>query len=83
MNETYAGTPLYMAPEVARGELYDKTADLWSIGCIYFELLTGFLPFMGNNAFELVKSLEKGDYFIPSKFIKISDASKTILSSFL
>ena len=36
MQETYCGTPLYMAPEVARGDPYDNTADVWSIGCIYF-----------------------------------------------
>ena len=41
-----------MAPEVLRGDpdrQYDKTADLWSIGCIFFQLLVGFLPFTAND----------------------------------
>ena len=82
MQETYCGTPLYMAPEVARGDPYDNTADVWSIGCIFFQLLVGFLPFTANNAFQLVKALEDGKYYVP-KFIKLSATSKTILSCLL
>ena len=38
----FVGTPLYMAPEVFEDEpLYDKRADIYSIGCVWYELLTG------------------------------------------
>ena len=51
MTDTYCGTPMYMAPEVARGDFYDNTADIWSIGCIFYFLLVGFLPYTANNHF--------------------------------
>jgi len=36
-----ATQPYWMAPEVIRGEPYDEKADIWSLGCLMYELLTG------------------------------------------
>jgi serine/threonine protein kinase len=82
MSETFCGTPLYMAPEVARGDPYDNTADIWSIGCMLYQLLVGYLPFTANNAFQLVKVLEEGTYFLP-KFVEVSDDCVRILTQCL
>ncbi|CAO2842499.1 unnamed protein product, partial [Amaranthus hypochondriacus] len=38
------GTPIYMAPEVARGEQQSYTADVWAFGCTVFEMATGLSP---------------------------------------
>ncbi|KAG8073225.1 hypothetical protein GUJ93_ZPchr0006g43246 [Zizania palustris] len=54
---TMCGTPLYMAPEIMLSEKYDAKADLWSIGVILFQLVTGTLPFNGSNIFKLRQNI--------------------------
>ena len=50
---TQQGTPLYMAPELIEEKPYDHTADLWSLGCILYELLVGQPPFSTTSLFQV------------------------------
>jgi WD40 repeat protein len=51
------GTPQYMAPEQARGEEVGPAADLFSLGCLLYEMCTGTLPYTGGNALAIVWAL--------------------------
>ncbi|CAH3111271.1 unnamed protein product [Porites lobata] len=48
------GTPLYMSPELVQEKPYDHNSDLWSVGCILYELFVGTPPFYTNSIFQLV-----------------------------
>jgi serine/threonine-protein kinase len=48
------GTPAYMAPEMALGEVVDGRADLYALGCVAYYLLTGRLVFEGNASFQVI-----------------------------
>ena len=47
-----AGTPLYIAPELTRREVATPASDLYSLGIVAFELVTGHPPFRGETAVE-------------------------------
>lgn len=55
------GTPHYMAPELLRGDPPDYRADIWSLGVILFELLTGSHPFHGDSITELLMNIIASD----------------------
>ncbi|GFY82249.1 protein kinase superfamily protein [Actinidia rufa] len=57
--ETLCGSPLYMAPEIMQLQKYDAKADLWSVGAILFQLVTGRTPFTGSNQIQLLQNIMK------------------------
>lgn len=57
--ETLCGSPLYMAPEIMQLQKYDAKADLWSVGTILYQLVTGKTPFNGNNQIQLLQNIMK------------------------
>ena len=52
---TVCGTPIYLAPEIIKEEGHDERVDIWCIGVLLFELITGNVPFQGNDI-ETLKS---------------------------
>ncbi|RXH94158.1 hypothetical protein DVH24_023842 [Malus domestica] len=55
--DTLCGSPLYMAPEIIKSQKYDAKADLWSVGAILFQLVTGKPPFDGNSQLQLFQNI--------------------------
>src|SRR5690606_28873305 len=54
------GSPYYMSPEQAQGLELDRRSDLYSLGVIFFELLTGTKPYLGNSAIEVLQQHVNG-----------------------
>ncbi|XP_061732686.1 serine/threonine-protein kinase ULK1 [Nerophis ophidion] len=66
MAATLCGSPMYMAPEVIMSQNYDAKADLWSIGTIVFQCLTGKAPFQASSPQDLRMFYEKNKNLSPN-----------------
>ena len=60
--ETQTGTPYYASPEVWKDETYDLKSDIWSLGCVLYELVTFHPPFRAEDMEGLYKKVIKGSY---------------------
>ena len=60
MKNTQTGTPYYASPEVWNNRPYDYKSDIWSLGCLFYELTTLTAPFKGKSMKELYENVEKG-----------------------
>jgi serine/threonine protein kinase len=63
------GTPEYMSPEQARGDLLDPRTDLYALGIILYQLLTNRLPFEGESALHVVTQHLSEPPIPPSKIV--------------
>jgi NIMA (never in mitosis gene a)-related kinase len=65
------GTPYYLSPEVCEDKPYNNKSDIWSLGCILYELCSLKHPFQASNQAALLLKIIKGKYeSIPKKYSK-------------
>ena len=64
MAQTQTGTPYYISPEIWKEQPYDYKCDIWSVGCIIYEMCTLRPPFRGNSLKELYRNIMNG-YYLP------------------
>ncbi len=77
---TQAGTPYYASPEIWLDKPYDYKSDIWSVGCIIYEMCMLKPPFRGTSLKELCDNIQRGSYEPISKFYS-RDLSSLILSN--
>jgi serine/threonine protein kinase len=56
----FLGSPNYVSPEQADGQKIDGRADIYSLGCIFYEMLTGSKPYVSNSLIEIVIQHKQG-----------------------
>ena len=76
---TYVGTPFYMSPEICAAERYTLHSDIWSLGCVMYELCARTQPFNAKTHFHLIQKIKEGR-IDPLPSIYSSELQNTIKS---
>jgi 3-phosphoinositide dependent protein kinase-1 len=63
---TFVGTPLYVAPEMLKESMSGHFTDLWALGCIIYQMITGEVPFKGKTDFQTFDTIMKREFDWPA-----------------
>lgn len=79
------GTPLFVAPEILKGEGYDCACDMWSLGVVMYLVLCGYPPFpIYDDPQKLTNAIINGDYSFPAgEWTHVSSDAKSIIRDML
>ena len=69
LNHTQTGTPYYASPEVWNDKPYDQKSDVWSLGCVIYEMCALVPPFKAESMEKLYEKICVGKYaIIPERY---------------
>eukprot|EP01083_Nonionella_stella_P293580 998465_1 len=80
---TRVGTPYYMSPEQVAREEYDERSDIWSLGCIIYELCALTVPFDASNELSLALKIRAGKYAPIPRKAGYSEELRAVVDSML
>lgn len=64
MTNSFVGTLAYSCPQIVQNQPYNEKADIWSLGCIIFEIMSLKAPFSGNNPLFIANNIVNGEYTV-------------------
>ncbi|XP_062542403.1 3-phosphoinositide-dependent protein kinase 1-like [Armigeres subalbatus] len=73
---SFVGTAQYVSPEILRGKGSSESSDLWSFGCILYQMMSGIPPFQGANDYLIFQKINNMEISFPENFN--SDAENLI-----
>jgi len=83
MAQTMLGSPIYMAPEILKEEIYTLKADIWSLGVVLFEMLFGYCPFESSSISQLINVIKDTELKIPQDVNPVSEDCETLIRKML
>eukprot|EP00049_Salpingoeca_infusionum_P018634 m.358068 g.358068 ORF g.358068 m.358068 type:complete len:524 (-) comp18030_c0_seq1:238-1809(-) len=69
--DSFVGTAQYVSPELLSDKTSGMTADLWALGCIAYQLLSGGVPFIAGNDYHTFRKIQNLEYSFPPGFSEL------------
>ncbi|XP_076034742.1 putative 3-phosphoinositide-dependent protein kinase 2 isoform X2 [Oratosquilla oratoria] len=77
---SFEGTPQYVSPEVLESSRVTRASDLWALGCVLYQMISGYAPFRSTNQFRIFQMIHKLEYEFPDGFCeKAKDLVQNLL----
>lgn len=69
---SFVGTAHYVSPEILKGERLTKAADLWALGCIIYQMISGLPPFRAGSEYLIFQKILERDLSFPDGFNRVA-----------
>lgn len=79
LGTTVTGTPNYMSPDQAKGLPYDARSEVYSLGCVMYEAMTGRVPLTGDTTMEILSRHANEEPVPPSQLCNLSNVLQRII----